>query len=277
MVYSLKFEGGRPLFVAVDEQLHFHRRNSPLLYRDRSDRIEKDDLSLKLAQGSPPEVPRLPNRRMYRIREAADVLRISRSKVYQLINAGRLRRVKIDRCSLIDGEDVEALLSGVPAMSRNRDVGLEGPDGKKVGRDPRSMSCQELEELGHKPMSPGQALRARCVDCCGGSEPEVGWCTAVLCPSWPFRMGTSPWKKSFSDEQLAAARARAGKLNEARERARQKSSTGVVEEVPESDGRVLRAAPGANYKKRHPEQAEAPSKTTGSARQAVAKEDSGAT
>ena len=90
-------------------------------------------------------------------------------------------------------------------------------------------------------------------------------------------MGTSPWKKSFSDEQLAAARARAAKLNEARQRARQKSSTGVVEKVPERDGRVLRATPGAHDKKRHPEQAEAPSKTTGSAGQAVAKEDPGAT
>jgi len=162
-------------------------------------------------------------------------------------------------------------------MSRDRNVGLEGPDGYKVGRDPRKMSRQELEKLGHRPMSAGQALRARCVDCCGGNEGEVRLCPATDCPSWPFRMGSSLWKKSLSEEQLAAARARAAKLNEARQRARQKSFTGVVEEVPERDERISRATPDADDKKRHPEKAGGPSKTTGSGGPAVAKEDPDAT
>jgi hypothetical protein len=122
-------------------------------------------------------------------------------------------------------------------MSHNPSVGLEiGTDGNLVGRDPRRMRRQELEELGHRPMSPAEALRARCLDCCGGSQQEVRFCPATDCPSWPFRMGKNPWKKSMSDDQLAAARTRAAQLNAARRQARQKSSAGAIDGAPEADG-----------------------------------------
>ena len=73
-------------------------------------------------------------------------------------------------------------------------------------RDPRTMSPGELSEMGHQPMSPLQAIRAHCLDCCGGSSREVAGCMALRCPSWPFRMGSNPWRAPRSDEQRQAMR-----------------------------------------------------------------------
>jgi len=91
-------------------------------------------------------------------------------------------------------------------MSINRTVGLEDRNGALVGRDPRQMTTEELEQLGHERISPLKALRLRCVDCCAGSPSEVRQCVSVTCPSWPFRMGRSPWRQPISDatrERLA--------------------------------------------------------------------------
>lgn len=91
-------------------------------------------------------------------------------------------------------------------MSINRTVGLEDRNGAPVGRDPREMTTAELEQLGHERMSLQKALRLRCLDCCAGSAAEVRLCVSVTCPSWPFRMGRSPWRQPISDatrERLA--------------------------------------------------------------------------
>jgi hypothetical protein len=45
--------------------------------------------------------------------------------------------------------------------------GLKLYQGHPAGRDPPEMTQDELREAGHEPMSPLQALRARCLDCCG--------------------------------------------------------------------------------------------------------------
>ncbi len=118
--------------------------------------------------------------------------------------------------------------------------GLELEHGHAIGRDPRTMTHDELQALGHERMSPLsvrnkltallplppsslamtlkrdgdsvilfrvlRALRLRCIDCCAGSAIEVRRCTAVECPAWPFRMGTSPWreKRVLTDEERAA-------------------------------------------------------------------------
>ena len=95
----------------------------------------------------------------------------------------------------------------------NRTIGLETAEGHPVGRDPRRMTTGELTALGHKRMSPLDALRARCLDCCAGSANEVRLCVSVGCPAWPFRMGSSPWRAPPTDAQLAAARANAARMN----------------------------------------------------------------
>ena len=88
-------------------------------------------------------------------------------------------------------------------MKRNRQIGLERRDGVDVGRDPRAMSADDLEQLGHARVSPLKALRLNCLDCCNGSAQEVRLCTAVDCPSWPFRMGKNPWRPPLSAEARA--------------------------------------------------------------------------
>lgn len=101
-------------------------------------------------------------------------------------------------------------------------IGLELRDGEAVGRDPALLSEQEFRALGHEPLSAIEAIRAHCLDCCVHSPSEVRNCTAVRCPSWPFRMGRSPWKakrqiSEATKAKLAASleRARAAKRGEA--------------------------------------------------------------
>lgn len=94
--------------------------------------------------------------------------------------------------------------------------GLKLHQGHPAGRDPREMTQGELREAGHEPMSPLQALRARCLDCCGYQEREVALCPAVDCPSWPFRMGTDPWRKPASEARREAARRTMTNLNNRR-------------------------------------------------------------
>jgi hypothetical protein len=84
-------------------------------------------------------------------------------------------------------------------MNQHRHIGLERQDGYDVGRDPRAMSADELQQLGHARVSPLRALRLKCLDCCNDSAQEVRLCTAVDCPSWPFRMGRNPWTGPVSD------------------------------------------------------------------------------
>jgi hypothetical protein len=84
----------------------------------------------------------------------------------------------------------------------------------EIGRDPRKMTPAELTAAGHEKLSAVQALRARCLDCCCGSAAEVRRCVSVNCPSWPFRMGTDPWRAKVElsaerREQLAASLAKA--------------------------------------------------------------------
>jgi excisionase family DNA binding protein len=43
---------------------------------------------------------------IYRIKEAAAELGVSRSHLYALIARGRLRKVRIGRCSFITGEEI---------------------------------------------------------------------------------------------------------------------------------------------------------------------------
>ena len=89
---------------------------------------------------------------------------------------------------------------------------LEQRDGWDVGPDPRQVRREELIAAGHKPMSPLKALRARCIDCCADQPSEVRLCTAVACPSWPFRMGANPWRKEASDAQREARRKAGARL-----------------------------------------------------------------
>lgn len=67
--------------------------------------------------------------------------------------------------------------------------------------------------------SPLRAIRAKCIDCSGGSLSEVRLCPCKRCPLWPFRNASNPFRtRTMTDEQKEAARdrlavARAAKKN----------------------------------------------------------------
>ena len=48
---------------------------------------------------------------------------------------------------------------------------------------------------GHKPMSPVEAIRQKCLDCSGQQPAEVKLCEMVTCPLWPFRAGRHPYTR----------------------------------------------------------------------------------
>ena len=64
--------------------------------------------------------------------------------------------------------------------------------GKNVGRLPRSIKLQDLRLLGH-PESPIKAIRAKCIECSGGSMTEARLCHLTHCALWAFRMGHNPF------------------------------------------------------------------------------------
>ena len=84
--------------------------------------------------------------------------------------------------------------------------------------DPREMSADDLARLGFARVSRGDAIRAKCLDCMGGSPSEVRRCEAGGCALWPFRMGTDPWReqREMSDEQRAEAVERLARARDAR-------------------------------------------------------------
>jgi hypothetical protein len=89
-------------------------------------------------------------------------------------------------------------------------------------QQPVATTQQGYLELGHGQTPVLSAIRAKCIDCSGGSALEVKLCRSVRCALFPFRLGSNPWRKEsapreMSDEQRAALseRLRAGKLNKA--------------------------------------------------------------
>ena len=59
-------------------------------------------------------------------------------------------------------------------------------------------------------MTPIKAIRAFCLDCCGGSPSEVKQCVSQNCPLFAFRLGHNPniQPREMTDEQREAAAAR---------------------------------------------------------------------
>ncbi len=108
---------------------------------------------------------------------------------------------------------------------------LEKRDGWDVGRDPRQVSRDELIAAGHQPMSPLKALRARCIDCCADQPGEVRLCTAVTCPSWPYRMGANPWRE-VSEGRRKAGRRLARERRPSAGNRKSDLSAGAMPEVP---------------------------------------------
>lgn len=67
-------------------------------------------------------------------------------------------------------------------------------------------------------MTPIQAIREKCLDCCCGSAHEVKMCACEDCTLYPFRFGKNPniKKRTYTDEQRAQMSERIRKAQEAR-------------------------------------------------------------
>lgn len=67
-----------------------------------------------------------------------------------------------------------------------------------------------------KKTNPVKAIRAFCIDCCGGSAYEVKLCTAPKCALYPFRLGKNPYrtKREMTEEQRAEAAERLAKARQ---------------------------------------------------------------
>lgn len=55
-----------------------------------------------------------------------------------------------------------------------------------VGRSAMSRECSQAA------LTPMRAIRAKCLDCSGGSTKEVRLCPVTTCALWPYRMGRRP-------------------------------------------------------------------------------------
>jgi hypothetical protein len=107
--------------------------------------------------------------------------------------------------------------------------------GELVGRDPRQMGRAELQAAGFEPMTPMEVVRAKCLDCCAGSAQEVRYCVAVNCPSWPYRLGSNPFRAPIGDERKAALRANASKGRAALAKSRREAVFTVSAPLGEAD------------------------------------------
>lgn len=87
-------------------------------------------------------------------------------------------------------------------------------EGVPIGRDPRTLSEQELAALGHHKRPLLRAIRDNCIGCCAGNAAEVRRCGMVACPLWPYRMGSNPFvRREMTDDQreVLAERLHAGR------------------------------------------------------------------
>ena len=82
-------------------------------------------------------------------------------------------------------------------------------------RDSDMEAKGELLAMGFEPVPVLWAIRAKCLDCSGGSHPEVADCLVKTCALYPFRIGRNPWRVEASESQRDASRRNAAKLKDA--------------------------------------------------------------
>lgn len=57
-------------------------------------------------------------------------------------------------------------------------------------------------------MTRGKAIRAKCIDCCGGQRAEVRKCVSVDCPLHRYRMGSELTPENSVAETVRSATGR---------------------------------------------------------------------
>ena len=82
---------------------------------------------------------------------------------------------------------------------------FQADEGELIGKHPGDMPS-EILCLKFRAQNPLKAIRKKCVACCCGNAAEVRKCVSDDCPSWPYRMGTNPFRKK---RELSPAERRA--------------------------------------------------------------------
>ncbi len=102
---------------------------------------------------------------------------------------------------------------------------VRNPDGSTERKHPRDADVDVMREI-HEPGPLLRVIRAKCIDCSGGSEREARKCTTIGCALWPYRMASNPFRapREMTQEQREAGAAR---LAAARARGRSPSETGA--------------------------------------------------
>ena len=91
---------------------------------------------------------------------------------------------------------VVAVMIGKNKMTdKTKGLEIKQIDGQEclIGRDPRQMSVNELNALGHVAKTPKKLIREHCIECCGDMPAEVRRCVVVKCVFWPYRMSKNPF------------------------------------------------------------------------------------
>ena len=68
---------------------------------------------------------------------------------------------------------------------------------------------ETIEEYSSVKRTPIKAIRAFCIDCCGGQISEVRLCPSTDCPLYVYRFGKNPYSsRELTEEQKEAFRER---------------------------------------------------------------------
>jgi hypothetical protein len=90
---------------------------------------------------------------------------------------------------------------------------FETDRGQLIGCDPRELTPEDFAAAGVPLLPVMKAIRANCIDCCGGQVAEVRKCVRVVCPMWPMRMGVFPARlRAAANASSSAKTGRSGGL-----------------------------------------------------------------
>lgn len=100
-----------------------------------------------------------------------------------------------------DGQTGKKCLPNEGVVSSYESLLVRGPNGRKWGLSPEKVTAEMLEAEGIQKTPLLSVVRAMCLDC--RPPEEVLVCARPYCPLWPYRDGTSPWKRG--DGETAAS------------------------------------------------------------------------
>ena len=78
-----------------------------------------------------------------------------------------------------------------PTPKREEDPSLAAEEAES--RRQADDSARIIKRYIDRIKNPMTAIRARCIQCCGGQPSEVRLCPANTCALWPMRMGDNPY------------------------------------------------------------------------------------